>query len=356
MIAKKSLRKEYENLLDHSWKAKHLKTPKCDETIIIKCAVTGASGFIGKHVVAEALREGYGVVAITRQGQKAYLESFLIEHKEISIANLEVRTCDLNDNQTLMNSIADCNVAVHLAASLDSSIIGGRPDGKQQYQQTIKTTENLFEAISTSNIKKLVLVSSISVLNYVDQAPYSTIDEKTPLHNRDKDIGAYARMKRDQEKLCSQWQLDTGKKLIIVRPGLVFSDKQLSDAHAGFIKKGAGIAAIHNGQVPLIKVKYVAERIIKLLDLTLDSKELFHIVGKIPILQTDYLKQLRRRGKLKFYLPLPWKIYEQLINVIRWILIKNKQSKIPDSFYANSVAARQKPFVYSSEKIDNLIK
>jgi nucleoside-diphosphate-sugar epimerase len=34
-----------------------LKTPKCDETIIIKCAVTGASGFIGKHVVAEALRD-----------------------------------------------------------------------------------------------------------------------------------------------------------------------------------------------------------------------------------------------------------------------------------------------------------
>lgn len=328
-----------------------------DQTIIMKFAITGASGFIGKHVVAEALRQGYNAVAITRQAKEPYLASFLVEHQKISIDSLDVRECDLNDVKTLTESIGDCDTVIHLAASMGSPLAGEKLDGERQYQQTLETTRHVIDAINSNNIKTLVLVSSISVLNYIDQAPHSTIDEKTPLCDQDNDIGDYARMKRDQEKLCRQWQLETGKQLIIVRPGLVYSDQQLSDAHAGFIKKGLGIAAIHSGQVPLIKVNDVAEKIIGIFNQTLYTKELFHLIGKPPVLQTDYLEQLKQQDKLRFYLPLPWKAYLFLTNVILWILIKaNKEDKIPDSFRANSVAARQKPFVFSSEKIDNFIK
>jgi nucleoside-diphosphate-sugar epimerase len=318
----------------------------------MKFAITGASGFIGKYVVAEALRQGYSVVAITRQAKKSYLVGFLAEHQNINVANLDVKECDLSDKKTLTESIRDCDIAIHLAASMASSIAGD-----SQYQQTLDTTQHLIDAINNSNIKTLMLVSSISVLNYSGQVPYSSIDENTPLCDTNTDIGDYARMKRDQEKLCQQWQHETGKQLIIVRPGLVYSDKQLSDAHAGFIKKGIGIAVIHNGQVPLISVQHVAEQIIKVLNRSHDPKALFHLIGKPAVLQTDYLKQLKQHGKLRFYLPLPWKIYLLLTSIILWIFIKaNKHDNIPDSFRANSAAARQKPFVFSSEKIDSINK
>jgi len=323
----------------------------------MKFAITGASGFIGKHVVAEVLNQGYKVVAITRQAKESYLARLLIEHPKINIDRLDVKECDLNDKKTLNESIDACDTVIHLAASLGSSLAGEQVEGESQYQQTLKTTRNVIAATSSCNIKTLVLVSSISVLDYVNQSADSIIDEKTPLCNQDNDIGDYARMKRDQEKLCRQWQLETGKQLIIVRPGLVYSDEQLSDAHAGFIKKGLGLAAIHHGQVPLIKVNDVAEKIVGIFNQTLYAKELFHLIGRPPVLQTDYLEQLKQQGKLRFYLPLPWKAYLRLTKVIQWILIKaNKEDKIPDSFRANSVAARQKPFAFSSEKIDNFIK
>lgn len=318
----------------------------------MKFAITGAAGFIGKYVVAEALREGYRVAAITRQAKKTYLDSFLVEHQNIEVANLDLKTCDLSNKKALTEAIRDCDTVIHLAATMASSIAGSTP-----YQQTLESTQDLIETINISNVNTLILVSSISVLDYTEQAPYSTIDENTPPCTRDEDIGNYARMKRDQEKLCQQWQLETGKQLIIVRPGLVYSDKQLSEAHAGFIKKGMGIAVIHNGQVPLISVNQVAEQIIGVLNRTLESKELFHLIAKPPVLQTQYLKQLKQHGKLRFYLPLPWKVYLQLTRIILWVFIKtNKQDNIPDSFRANSAAARQTPFVFSSEKIDSIIK
>lgn len=315
----------------------------------MKFAITGASGFIGKHLVAEALNQAYPVVAITRQAKESYLADFLVAHQKMDIDKLDVKECDLNNKAALTDAISGCDTVIHLAAAMSSQ------NGESQYQQTLNSTTCLIDSINNSKIKTLVLVSSISVLDYVNQTAHSIIDEKTPLCNRDEDMGDYARMKRDQEKLCRQWQLETGKQLIIVRPGLVYSDEQLSDAHAGLIKKGMGIAAIHSGQVPIIKVNDVAEKIIELFNKTLHSKELFHLIGKPPIIQKDYLAQLKQQGKIRFYLPLPWNLYLHLSKVISWLLIKaKKQDNIPDSFRANSVAARQKPFVFSSEKIDSL--
>jgi len=133
----------------------------------MKFAITGASGFIGKHVVAEVLNQGYKVVAITRQAKESYLARLLIEHPKINIDRLDVKECDLNDKKTLNESIDACDTVIHLAAALGSSLAGEQVEGESQYQQTLKTTRNVIAATSSCNIKTLVLVSSISVLDYV---------------------------------------------------------------------------------------------------------------------------------------------------------------------------------------------
>lgn len=315
----------------------------------MKLAITGASGFIGKYLVAEALAQGYSATAITRQAADTFwsqLLSSLADPQGLNAKALEVKQCDLNSESALTEALGDCDTLIHLAASMQ---------GSNQYQETIDTSKHLIAAIKRSQIKTLMLVSSISVLDYVSQAPLTLIDEKTPLCNRDEDLGEYARMKRDQEKLCQQWHIETGKQFIIVRPGLVYSDENLSDAHAGFIKKGGGLAALHKGEVPLIKVSEVAKQIIALFGHSLFSKDIFHLIGKPAVSQSDYLEQLKQQGALRFYLPIPWQAYNSLAQLIRWALTKaNKADKIPDSFYNNSVAARQKPFRFSSEKIDRL--
>lgn len=320
---------------------------------IMKIAITGANGFIGRHVVFEALNQGFEVLAITRQvkgqAKESYLANFLVDHPEANIDLLDVKECNLNDSKQVKDALTDCSSIIHLAAAMNT-----RDDA---HKQTLAITKNIIDGINHNNIKTLLLVSSISVLDYSKQDANTVIDEKTPLCNDDDAMGHYAIMKRDQEKLCQQWQRETGKQLITVRPGLVYSDQQLSDSHAGFIKKGMGITVKHEGEVPLIRVDQVARDIVLLLTHSVFAKDIFHLIGRPPISQQDYLDQLKRQDILKLHLPLSWKIYERLGQLVRWLLTKaKKEDKIPDSFKVNSTAARQKPFIFNSDKINQLLK
>lgn len=314
----------------------------------MKLAITGASGFIGKYLIAEALNKGFEVIAITRQSKEDYLAKFIIEFQPKSLDSLAVKECDLNDTQTLSLAISGSDTVIHLAASMS---------GNNQYQETLNTTNSIIEAIHLSCIKSLVLLSSISVLDYIHQKPLTIIDEKAPLCSDDNALGDYARMKRDQEVKAQQWHLNTGHQLIIIRPGLVYNDNQLSTAHAGYIKNSFGITALHSGEVPLIKVNELAKQVIALFKQPLFKRDIFHLIGKPSVSQKEYLNQLSESNQLRAYLPIPWKLYEKLASLIRWAAEKsNKQHLIPDSFRANSVAARQKPFTFNTEKYDRFIK
>jgi nucleoside-diphosphate-sugar epimerase len=303
----------------------------------MRIAITGATGFIGQHVVREALAQGHQVLAITRSTKHPL---------PANNTHLTVAHTDLAQTTILASHLESCDAVIHLAAVLQ---------GHNQHQQTLDTTRSLLNAMTQAKVKRLTLVSSISVLDYGSQKPLSTIDEDLPVCAEDDDLGSYARMKRDQEKLCNEWTI-IGKELLTIRPGLVYSDDILSDAHAGFIKKGLGVTANHEGTVPLVDVKQVAKQIILATSNTLFIHEVFHLVGKPPVSQGDYLQQLKLHGKIRFCIPLPWQCYSVLTACVRQCLrLIKKQHKVPDGFRKNSVAARQKPFYFSTAKADDLL-
>jgi nucleoside-diphosphate-sugar epimerase len=308
----------------------------------MKILITGANGFIGRHVVYEALDAGHKVVAVSRQPPLTNLASLDIDNP-----HLQFEQCDLAYPEKLLDILADCDAVIHLAASVS---------GSNQYQQTLDTTQNLLTAMDTCDVKRLVLISSISIINYIDPDPQSTIDENTPLCKNDHAMGEYARMKRDQEKLCRQWRT-VQKQLVVIRPGLVYDDNNLSDVHAGFFKKGIGIAATHHGLVPLSEVKKTAEYIISATTKTQISNETFHLVDIPSLSQQEYLELLKHKGQIRFYLPLNWNNYSFLGHLVRKVLqLAKKATSTPDSFRENSIAARQKPFKFSAAKAGILLK
>ncbi len=313
--------------------------------MFMKIAITGASGFIGQHVVSEALSQGHSVVAISRQPKQELAAALALT---ADISALRITQCDLMDTQKLSQALNNCDAVIHLAASLH---------GKNPYQETLNSTKSLLESIQQSAINRLIAISSISVLDYIKPVPLTVIDEKTPLCTDDINLGEYARMKRDQEMLYRDWQATTNKQLATIRPGIVYSDDILSNAHAGYIKKGIGLVAMHEGDVPLIEVKQLSKQILSITTNHTISNEVFHLLGKPPVSQEDYLQQLKQQGQLRFYLPLPWRAYTLVASIIRKVLtITKKAHKIPDSFRKNSVAARQKPFRFNSAKADNLTR
>lgn len=305
----------------------------------MKIAITGASGFIGQHVVRAALTAGHNVVALARSQTR-----FLKEVADNPSA-IEYRICDLLQNNSLPSAIEGCDCVIHLAANMNHS-------APNQAADTLTGTRNLLNALEKANIPHLIGVSSISVLDYLALRPMSTIDESVPLQISDAALGPYAQMKRDQEKLLTEWQHRSQKRLTIIRPGLVYDDTNLPNAHAGFIKGNKGITATHNGEVPLVHVKHVANALILAATSTTNhpQPEIYHLTDNHLPTQSDYLEKLQQQNPFKS-IALSWENYTTLASTLQTLTkLIGKQNKLPDSFRQNSVAARQKPFKFSNEK------
>ena len=299
----------------------------------MKIAVTGSTGYIGREIVIEALRQGHNVVALTRASNATF---------ETNAANLTTRVCDLSDSAAIRDALVDCDCVIHLAADMKS---------RQKRINTINTTKNVLEAMRQNDIRQLVLCSSISVLNYVDEPATSNIDESIARCENDDMLAQYAAMKCEQERMAESWLVEDGI-LVIIRPGLVYDDANLSSAHAGFIKSGIGLAALHDGQVPLVHLSSVAKAFIAACSKTNQTGiSTYHLVDHQLPTQRHYLKALKSARVIRYYLPLPWQLYRLLAKVFRILFVAfGIRSKLPDAFHENSVAARYKPFQFSNTK------
>ncbi|MGA2233184.1 MAG: NAD(P)H-binding protein, partial [Tepidisphaeraceae bacterium] len=102
----------------------------------MKLLVTGAGGFLGRHVVAEALRRGHVVRAMIRpasvvpQGQP----------------NLEVVKADLRSSRGLAEIVRGCDAVLHLAAATSGDLYA-------QLSGTVVATENLLTAMAAANVR-----------------------------------------------------------------------------------------------------------------------------------------------------------------------------------------------------------
>lgn len=303
----------------------------------MKIAITGATGFIGQYVVKEALSQGHQVLALLRKNAAQTWEEE---------PNIEVVCCDLLKPAQLHKAIANCDVIIHLAAVMV---------GEQQYTQSLSMTRNLLKAMDTAGVDRLIALSSISILDYVREQPMNMIDESTPLNQNDVELGAYALMKRDQEKLYRQWS-DKGEKSVhILRPGLVYDKQHLSSAHVGFIKKSHGLLAQHSGYVPVVHIESVAQAVIAVAINPPDTK-IIHLTNNDLPTQAVYTQVLKQHKELGIVIPLPWRAYSAMSASIRKVLLTaGMRQKIPDSFNKNSVAARQKPFNFNNDKAKNCL-
>lgn len=107
--------------------------------------VTGASGFIGKHVVEELVRDKQTVVCLVRN-----------KNKYSFVGDEEVLECDLSDiellKQTLKNREID--TCIHLAWE-------GIPDYSYEYsKKNLEMGMNVLEICKDLNISKLIITGS----------------------------------------------------------------------------------------------------------------------------------------------------------------------------------------------------
>lgn len=120
----------------------------------MKVYVTGASGFIGRRVVARLLEQGHSVVAFTRDPGKLPADP-----------RVEVRQVDLLQLAQIQPAIKDCEAGIHAA--------GLGPSHSETAMQAINVqgTRNLVASCRQARVTRVVVLSSAAVLEAGD-TPY----------------------------------------------------------------------------------------------------------------------------------------------------------------------------------------
>lgn len=149
----------------------------------MKILVTGATGFLGSHVVEQLLQQGFRVKCLIRT------------HSDISflkmLQSIEFFTAELHDINALCHAMSDVDAIIHCAALIKAR------EKNEFYNVNVRGTESLFQAAKRvgSTLQRVVLVSSLAAAGPAKKDKPHTEENllfSTP-------ISEYGRSKRDAE-------------------------------------------------------------------------------------------------------------------------------------------------------------
>jgi nucleoside-diphosphate-sugar epimerase len=164
--------------------------------------VTGATGFVGGHLVELLVRHGHEVKALARQTSDT---SFL---KKLSV---EIVGGDIRDEAAMKQAMAGCQCVYHLAAKTTKD----RLSKKDYYAHNVQGTKNVAQAALDAGVSRLVYASTIGVYGTVRN---SSIDENT-VPNPDS---YYRETKLGGEKEVLRFHRESGLPIVVARLGSVY--------------------------------------------------------------------------------------------------------------------------------------
>lgn len=163
--------------------------------------VTGATGFIGRNLVAQLANQGDQVRALYRNEQRARQ---LLDNK---IERVLGECCD---RQAIRQAVDGVDVVYHCTAAHSTC-----PD-EEIRRTNVPSVRYLLEAIREAGTRpRVILLSSLNVLG---NGSLAVATEETP-RRRTNDV--HVDEKIAAEELAEEWIAD-GRDIVLLRPGLVY--------------------------------------------------------------------------------------------------------------------------------------
>jgi nucleoside-diphosphate-sugar epimerase len=205
----------------------------------MKALVTGATGFIGSHLVDRLLERDDEVRALVRPSSDlSYLEE----------RGVELLSGDITDPASLPAAAAGADVVYHLAAMVSDW-------GPWQAFQavTIDGTRNILEAAAQAGVSRFLHVSTDGV--YTHRYLGKRMTEETPLETRFAWWDYYRRSKVAAERLAWRYHRDGRLAVTVVRPGVVLGERDratVPGAIAFLHSKSAAYLGSGRNQLPYV--------------------------------------------------------------------------------------------------------
>jgi dihydroflavonol-4-reductase len=180
----------------------------------MKVMVTGGTGFVGSHTVAELIRNGHQVRLLVRN-----VERVKPALEPLGVGEVETVLGDVTDQRTVEQAAEGCDATVHCGSvySLD-------PRAAERINKTnVQGTDIVLRTAQKLGHDPIVHVSSVVALIGKKGTVLSPTSEPgTP-------PGAYCRSKADSDRVARKYQ-ETGTPVVITYPGSVWGP---NDPHLG---------------------------------------------------------------------------------------------------------------------------
>lgn len=196
--------------------------------------VTGASGFIAKHIVAQLLNAGFGVVGSLRTPGRSAEVIAAVTPELDDASNLAKRlrfvTLDLDSDKGWQDAMAGIDVLVHTA-----SIFPIKPpkDPQSLIDTNVNGTLRALRAAHAAGVNRVILTSSMAATGAGDLSANGTLDEDVWTNTDHPKLSVYSKSKTLAERAAWDFVRDTAPemKLTTINPGLVAGPPL--DAHYG---------------------------------------------------------------------------------------------------------------------------
>ena len=224
--------------------------------------VTGATGILGRVIVLELLKRGKTVRATKRKSSN--LEEvknsfgFYTENPDEFFNKIEWINVDFEDIYSLQKALVGVEEVYHCAAKVSFH----PKDKRKMYKTNIEGTKQLLYACENSSVKKFLFVSSIAVLDGLNEN--GELDESSDF-NPKVDHSSYAISKHFSE--MEVWRASAeGLNVAIVNPGLIIGSGNWNESSGTLFKELGENAYTFSGGTSYVDVRDVAKISVELME------------------------------------------------------------------------------------------
>jgi nucleoside-diphosphate-sugar epimerase len=269
-----------------------------------KVLVTGATGFVGTHLVRHLAEKGYKVRGVSRKEVSPFPEISNYEHAKIE---------DVYSTKAWQPLLAGVDIVVHLIAKTHSSDSGDLKALPDYRHINVDITKALLDASSAAGVTRFIYLSSIKAVG--EETP---IDEPFTEESPCNPVDSYGISKREAEELILKYEgkIDT----VIFRPPMIYGPGVKGNflRLLKAVKKGVPfpLGSIQNAR-SLLFVDNLTSAIEKVIVKCPTGRSLYHIADDKAPSTPDLLRlmALSMGVKPRIY-PIPPRLLEKMTGIV----------------------------------------
>lgn len=238
----------------------------------MKIFITGATGFIGSHLVRRLIEANHQVTCLVRQTS----DTSKLETLPVKLVRGEI-----TDKRSLTEGMQDCDWVFNLA----NLYTFWEPDKHQYTWVNVHGTRTVMETALERRVSKVIHLSTAGVFGKPAEYPFNEESEVGPAR-----FSEYAHTKHFGELLAWELYKTRSLPLVVIYPGVVVGvgDTRITGEYVhDFIRRRLPAVIFEDSIFIYVHVKDVIETIIRAAEKEGNIGEKY-LVGKFPLSYREY--------------------------------------------------------------------